>query len=214
MKLFKNKKEEYIQVMKEYVEGKININEIKKLIEHNETFIELLKTRFDFERIAYKRYDYNIYNYLIKECPIENNWDTVEIRAAVYIEFIRYLKWFNIPYDASYTKYDDDYDYMLDIQPSWLDINDTYGIFDKIIEEVPKDISKTKKIAYGKAKLKELFKYDKTYPRWIQAPEWPIINGKPLVFSHQSKEKKDDERVYYYFYDPDTKEETVVMQMY
>ncbi len=214
MKLFKKKKEEYIQVMKEYVEGKININEIKKLIEHNETFIELLKTRFDFEYIAYKDCDYNIYNYLIKECPLEYNWDTIEIRVVVYYEFERYLKWFNIPYDASYTKYMDDRHYVQDIQPSWLDINDTYGIFDKIIEEAPKDISKTKKIAYGKAKLKELFKYDKTYPRWIQAPEWPIINGKPLVFSHQSKEKKDDERVYYYFYDPDTKEETVVMQMY
>lgn len=124
------------------------------------------------------------------------------------------MKWFNIPYDESYTKYDDDYDYTLGIQPSWLDINDEYGIFDKIIEEVPKDLSKAKRIAYGKNRLKELFKYDKTYPRWVQAPEWPIVNGKPLVFSHQSKGKKDDERVYYYFYDPDTKEETIVMQMY
>ena len=48
----------------------------------------------------------------------------------------------------------------------------------------------------------------------IQSPEWPIVNGKPLVFRGQSKEKKYDERVFYYFYDPDTGEETVIEQMY
>ena len=75
-------------------------------------------------------------------------------------------------------------------------------------------MSKTKRVAWGKARIKELFKYDKTYPRWIQYPEWPIVNGKPLVFSHQKKAGKGDERVYYYFYDPDTKKETAITQMY
>ena len=119
----------------------------------------------------------------------------------------------NIPYQL-FEGYISDYRYLLAVQPSWLDIIDDQGIFDKIIAEAPADVSKTKRIACGKARLKELFRYDKTYPRWVQSPEWPIVNGKPLVFSHQSKEKKDDERVFYYFYDPDTKEETVVEQMY
>ena len=66
----------------------------------------------------------------------------------------------------------------------------------------------------GEAELKKLFRYDKTYPRWVQDPEWPIVNGKPLVFSHQSKGKKGDERVYYYFYDPETQMETVIAQIY
>ena len=143
-----------------------------------------------------------------------NNWDIVSTRYILYLEIRRWLDWFHIPYRNNYTKYADDYSYILAIQPSWLDITDDQGIFDKILAERPKELSKTKQIAWGKAKLKELFKYDKTYPRWVQDPEWPIVNGKPLVFSHQSKEKKDDARVYYYFYDPDTKEQTVVEQLY
>ena len=87
-------------------------------------------------------------------------------------------------------------------------------IFDKIIAEIPADLPKTKRIKLGKEKIKELFKYDKTYPRWVQGAEWPVVDGKPLVFSHQKKAGRDDERVFYYFYDPETKEETVIMQMY
>ncbi len=102
----------------------------------------------------------------------------------------------------------------LDMQPSWADCDDDQGIFDKIIADLQKNICNTKQISLGKARIKELFRYDKTYPRWIQSPEWPIVNGKPLVFSHQRKAGKDDERTFYYFYDPDTKEETVITQFY
>ncbi len=59
-----------------------------------------------------------------------------------------------------------------------------------------------------------MFKYDTKPPRWIQDPEWPIIDGKPLIFKSQTKEKLDDERVYYTFYNPETKEEQIVCQFY
>ena len=81
-----------------------------------------------------------------------------------------------------------------------------------LIESIPKDLSKTKRVAMGKEKIRALFRYDKSYPRWIQGAEWPIVNGKPLVFSHQERIKGDDWHVLYYFYDPDTKEQTVVEQ--
>ena len=100
---------------------------------------------------------------------------------------------------------------MLDIQPSWVDCQDD-SILEPIINSIPKDLSKTKRIAMGKEKIRALFRYDKTYPRWIQGAEWPIVNGKPLVFSHQERAKGEDWRVLYYLYDPYTKEQTVVEQ--
>lgn len=60
-----------------------------------------------------------------------------------------------------------------------------------LIESIPKDLSKTKRVAMGKEKIRALFRYDKSYPRWIQGAEWPIVNGKPLVFSHQERIKGD-----------------------
>ncbi len=94
---------------------------------------------------------------------------------------------------------------------TWLDINND-DVFQKVIEEIPNNLSKTQQIKFGKEKVKALFKYDKTYPRWVQSPEWPIVNGKPLVFSHQEKVKGDDCHTYYYFYDEQTKEQTIVEQ--
>lgn len=76
--------------------------------------------------------------------------------------------------------------FVLDIQPSWLDIEDD-SIFQQILAEIPQELSKAQRIKLGKERVKKLFKYDKTYPRWIQSPKWPIVNGKPLVFSHQLK---------------------------
>ncbi len=204
-----------IQILIDYVEGKIDINEFRNCFERNLRLQMILKEKFDLNYVAYKKYNNNLYCYLTENYDFKNiNWDVVETRYSLYIELCRWLDWFKIPYKKDYTKYIDDYDFLLDIQPSWLDISDDQGLFDKVISEIPNSLSKTKRIQLGKAKIKELFRYDKTYPRWVQDPEWPIIDGVPLVFSHQSKEKKDDERVYYYFYHPKTKKQVVVEQIY
>ena len=44
------------------------------------------------------------------------------------------------------------------------------------------DAQKTKVI---KQRLKEYFKYVDKPPKWIQSPDWPIRDGKPLVFIGQ-----------------------------
>lgn len=204
-----------VQILIDYVEGRLDVKNFKQIFDTNSRLRKLLKRKIDPKYSAYKKYNYNLYNYFLENHEFRKcNWDTVETRYTLFLEIKRWLDWFHISYNDGYTKYSDDYIYLLDIQPSWLDITDDQGIFDKILAERPKELSKTKQITWGKAELKKLFRYDKTYPRWIQSPEWPIIEGKPLVFSHQKKAGKDDERVFYYFYDPETKAETVITQMY
>jgi uncharacterized protein YwqG len=36
-----------------------------------------------------------------------------------------------------------------------------------------------------KEKIKTDFRYLKKQPKWLQSPEWPIGNGKPMVFLGQ-----------------------------
>lgn len=202
-----------VQILIDYVEGRLDVSEFRKEFFNNPSVKQLLKSKIKID--GYKWCDFNIYDYIIRQMkPSKNNWNNIYSRYVIWSQLVEFLKYFNVSFDFCYDKYRQDYLFLLDIQPSWLDITDDQGIFDKILAERPKELSKTKQIAWGKAELKKLFRYDKTYPRWVQDPEWPIVNGKPLVFSHQSKEKKDDERVNFYFYDPDTKEQTVITQFY
>ncbi|MDE7455064.1 MAG: hypothetical protein K2M64_04475, partial [Clostridia bacterium] len=158
-----------------------------------------------------REYNYNLYDYFSKYWHYVNKrWDSISVKSSLQAELMRFLDFCGIQY-TQYTKYESDYDFLLDIQPAWLDIYDD-SMLQQIFDEIPQDLSKTQRIKLGKEKIKALFKYDKTYPRWIQNSEWPIVNGKPLVFSHQEKIKGDDFHSFYYFYDEDTKEETVIEQ--
>ena len=123
-----------------------------------------------------------------------------------------YLEYRQIPFKIT-TKYSDEMKLMAAIQPSYIDVEDT-DFLNSIIQQAPEGLKKVEKKKWLKEKIKSMFKYDIKPPRWIQFPEWPIVNGKPLVFKSQTRLLKNDERVFYTFYDPDTLEETVIMQFF
>lgn len=204
--------DQVVQIILDYVEGRMSINEFKQEFDSNKSLQKKLNR--PIQKVFLKNYNYSILNFLVRDLQhTKGNWDTINVRKEVQVILEQWLDSYNIAYNE-YKRYREDAIYLLDIQPSWLNIIDDQGMFDKLLAERPKDISKAQQIKWGKERLKELFRYDKTYPRWIQSPEWPIVNGKPLVFSHQRKEKGDDERTYYYFYDPETQKETIIEQFY
>ncbi len=133
-------------------------------------------------------------------------------KAVIHSDVCRYLEYHGYSF-IKYSKYHDDLQFRIDIQPKYIYIDDE-EFLNKIIADAPKELSKAKQKLWLKEKIKDLFKYDSKPPRWIQDPEWPIVDGKPLVFRNQTKEKSNDERVYYIFYNLETKEETKVMQFY
>lgn len=203
-------KKEY-QIIVDYVEGKLTSEEFHRVLLNDKILQKILKDSYDVKCQYLKPYNYNLFDYFMQGYLFQSkNWNKIRIQYVLQAELIEFLKKNNIKY-FQYKKYENDYDFLLDIQPAWLNIDDD-SIFQKIIAEIPQDFSKNKRIKLGKERVKALFKYDKTYPRWIQGAEWPIVNGKPLVFSHQEKAKDGDIRTYYYFYDEDTKEETVIEQ--
>jgi len=199
------------QPILDYVEGRMSITEFQRLFDTDKSLQSTLKLPMDKKYTFLKLYGYNYYNFFKNYYDYKDrNWNTIANRYGIQAELKRLLDEYGISYNAL-SKYKEEYGFLIDIQPVWTFSNDD-SILQPIIDSIPKDLPKTKRIALGKEKIKALFKYDKTYPRWVQGAEWPIVNGKPLVFSHQEKAKGGDIRTYYYFYDEDTKEETVIEQ--
>ena len=87
-------------------------------------------------------------------------------------------------------------------------------VYNKIIKHIPANITKSEEKKYCRKRQKELFRYEKNPPNWIQSSEWPIVNEKPMVFRKQLRNIEDEERMDFYFYDSDTGEERIVSQYY
>lgn len=144
----------------------MSITEFQFLFETDKSLQRMLKLSLDKTRICYKPYNYNLFEVFKEDYEFKNkNWDTISKRSGVQRLLVGFLDFYNISYNL-YTKYQEDYDFLLDIQPSWVDCQDD-SILQPIIDSIPKDLSKTKRIAMGKEKVKALFKYDKTYPRFL-----------------------------------------------
>lgn len=209
MRIGKMREEE--KLILDYVEGRIAVEDFHVELLQNRKLQKLLSKPLSREYEYLRPYNYRVYNYLTQDWLFTaSRWQSIPARYGLQAILAKFLSHRHIHYEQ-YSKYEDDYVFLLKIQPSWLDINDD-GVFQQIMDAIPQDISKAQQIKIGKEKIKELFRYDKTYPRWLQSPEWPIVNGKPLVFSHQKRVEGDDMRTLYYFYDPDTHEQTVVDQ--
>ena len=74
------------------------------------------------------------------------------------------------------------------------------NIIGKILDGIPQELSKTKKLQEAKARIKAVFHIEgKNYPRWIQPPEWPVKNGVPLKYIKTIK--IESEYVQHYFED-------------
>lgn len=119
-----------------------------------------------------------------------------------------------INYDTSIS---DKFNFFLDACPDYLysEAIEESGIFEKLLEELPKEWSKSKKIKEFKRRLKEMFFVEgQKYPRWAQESEWPLSStGKPTKFLGQ-KSFCEGEVVKYRFLDPETGKEIEIVQIY
>lgn len=108
------------------------------------------------------------------------------------------------------------FDFMLDACPEYIGGPEVDHLLDDLLDELPAELSKTKRVKLYKEKVKALFPVaGKKYPRWIQEAEWPISpSGKPMRFVEQKKGKdyKTTMQTYFLFEDVDTGETRTVEQ--
>lgn len=198
---FKNKiyqQKKSINIMKDFVEGRINTIEFWNILMNNKVIKEILRKNKDL--FFFKQY-------------FDNNLDKIDIsKLKVRIEifwmiqhFFKTKKYKVIPYNSEEKLYM----FISDIQPEWLNIEDD-DLLLNIVNSAPNDLNIEKKTKWCKLKIQEFFKYDKYPPDWKQVPEWPIINGKPLVFKFQ--EEVDESLTRYFFYNPFNNDELIIEQ--
>lgn len=198
-------KEKIIQELINFAEGRTTFDDFWNEYQNNKEYKKLFEIKIGKKFRCFGKGTIN-------EHLLIYSHDTRMGKAVIHSDVCLYLEYFGFTF-KKYPRYHDDLQFSIDIQPSYAYIEDE-DFLNKIIVEAPKDLSKTNQKKWLKEKIKSLFRYDNKPPRWIQDPEWPIVDGKPLVFKSQTKENINDERVYYTFYNPETQEEKVIIQFY
>lgn len=192
-------------IIKEFVEGNVTLDQfwetyindtsIRKYISKNGDILAPYYSFFDVDAEALRRIRLN----------------NIGIRVSIYHMCKLYLQVNKI---ECFPKNDDEtkYNKLSSICPSWLQFDEE--LLSGVIKNAPKNLNKSNRIKWCKAEISNMFKVDKYYPEWLQNPEWPIVDGTPLVFRKQSHSVNDiyTDRIKYYFYHPETDEETIVEQ--
>ncbi|MCL2522492.1 MAG: hypothetical protein FWE36_06500 [Erysipelotrichales bacterium] len=194
-----------IENLIEFIEGKTSFDIFWREYKNNTYLQKMLEIKLGEK---YQRFG----NRTINENIEKSNSNTLYGRAVIYEDIYCYLLYRGIQFNRN-DIYSKELEYRNSLQPSYVSIEDE-DFLNQIIESAPNDLSKTNQKKWIKDKIKSLFLFDKKPPRWIQDPEWPIVDGKPLVFIKQTKETLNDERVFYTFYNPESGEETIVVQFY
>lgn len=192
-------------IVKDYVEGNITLKE----------FWGIYKNDMSIRKCIYREKDKLSSYYSYFDCEkdqLDNiDLDNIGIRVSIFRMCKLYLQIKNIDFSP---KNNDEVKYKVlsIICPSWLQFDEEF--LTGIIQNVPENLNKTNKIEWCKDKITDMFKVEKKYPKWLQNPEWPILDGTPLVFKRQSHEidNKNTESIKYYFYHPETNEETIIEQ--
>jgi hypothetical protein len=110
-------------------------------------------------------------------------------------------------------KYMDEFLFCIDVLPGYLagGVSAEDYVSQYILPKYPATMKKGERKHLVKEEIKQAFLRDcKGFPRWIQAPEWPIgTNNKPMVYTGQKAFEHHSE---YYFRDGDTNEKHTVKQ--
>lgn len=142
--------------------------------------------------------------------------DSMKTRIHIYWMIKHFLTKINIDCNA-YNIEEGDYLFLSEIQPLWLDIQDD-AFIQSIIKSIPENFSSSQKKSFAKKRINEMFLFENRPPKWMQNPDWPIVNGIPLIFVKQDGDPDNvalsnfQDRINYTFKNPISGEYIVVEQ--
>ena len=204
-----------MEIVYDFLEGRCNYETFVKHLQSNDEIFNWLQSLY-FEEMLYDK-SFKCENSLwrsngsVKTCI----GDFKKFHISIYVEndiynFIYHYLTYALP-ERTIKKID----YYEKRAHLYTDaVNDCFGgievdgLISAIIDSVPKNFSKKEKIKYVKVKLNALFPGNKR-PFWIEFPEWPTFNGKPMVYIER---KRNGDLFQYVFEDADSGKQRIVEQ--
>ncbi len=197
-------KKELFNIIKNFVEGDMPIQQFKDFCKQNLEFRNFISEQNNY--MVEKKYDSN----LLK--MVDNmNWNNYSNQFKLQLAFAKILFDENINMARTNKYYQKAVEYA-DIVPDWLSDDAMEYVDENIINKIPNDLSDKEKKKWIRKKIKETFKFEKQPPEFAQSGIWPQDeNGNFMVFR---KQIEDGEKVIYTFVNPSTKQEYTFEEMF
>lgn len=197
-----------LQSILDFVEGRMSVLDFEQTL-YNDSALEcLLKDESLKWQNTYVKTD--PYEFLIN-LNYSDPGDIFTAQGALEM----FLQRKEIPYNRT-TVYSDFYDLLMDVQPKWLLADPAYVKTHVLPEAGNRNGAELKE--WLKTRIRELFRYHKRPPKWIQNPAWPINENGPMYFLGQIKiencELFHDEAAAYLFLDLKTRATKSVIQVF
>lgn len=193
-----------LQAIKDFVEGKLDINEMLKLCKTDKYFRDYIK---DFKHNELAKYK-NSFLYFIDN----TNFKIPTKQLTLFLVFVRELAIRQIPYQRTDLYIDKSQKYC-EIIPEWLPDSASDWVEENLLNKVPEGLSDAQKKKWIKAEVEKRYPCEKRHPSWVQGTEdWPQDeDGNNLTFV---KQREKGEQVTYTFVNPKTKENVDVIEFY
>ncbi|WP_434982743.1 hypothetical protein [Xanthomonas arboricola] len=179
---------------KSFCGSSISAEEFERKIQSDASFERLLKNEVQLP--AYIQ-EADLYTHLISQ-------DYSRIGSVYNVQKLlcSFLKKHEVAHVCS-EKYSELLELTLKAQPKWLDLPSWY--FSLAIEGQG-DSNGKELVRILKDKIAQDFRFLKSAPKWLQGPDWPIVEGRPLVFVGQIDigSLRHDTAQLYIFYDDHT----------
>jgi len=188
--------------MIDFIEGKISFEDFFIEYKNNEKII------FYIQKEALKN---NSWYYKIEDLD-KMDLSRLKVRSGFATTIMHYLDTRKINYSLD-NKDIKTYRELSKYLPAWLDFDDC-DIIHNVINSIEENQSQTNKRKEIRDMLLSIFKYEKRPPRWLQNPEWPIVDGKPALFISQDGDPNDltKDVITYFFSDVASNEKIIVVQ--
>jgi len=181
-----------LEVIKNFVEAKITPREFEKLLQENQELIAVLEG--DFSLPSYIE-ESDLYTFVIGQ-----NYSNIEHVFNVQVLLSDFLKENSVKHERN-KRYEELFNVVLKVQPKWLNISFDY--LSNLMNSAPLLNGKELQ-AWIKEEIKNEFRCLKSPPKWLQAPCWPLEDGKPLIFVGQldAGDLMHDTSCVYVFFNP------------
>lgn len=194
----------YLEKIKLFVEGELNIDEMIKLCKEDKGFREFSKGFHD--NIIRKFND--SFLYFVDNVNLHLPKNQLRLFLILFWQLgDRNIKCNDTDY---YIKKAQDY---AEIIPDWLPDSAVEWVDENLLSQIPQDWSKAKRKKWLKEQIEKIYPCEKKKPSWVQGTDdWPKDKeGNNLTFV---KQKEKGEQVTYTFVDPKTNEETEIVEFY